>query len=86
MQDVPVHLSKFQMHKLTGMNSRFQSRVVPARRAMPAACTSVYVDKVMAFSAPTLARTAGMALRVGTARDWKREFIQQLLLAGACAL
>ena len=68
------------------MNSRFQSRVVPARRAMSAACTSVGVDKAMALSASALAQAADMALRDGTTRDWKRESILHLILVGACAL
>ena len=35
--------------------------------------------------APTLAQAAGMALRAGTNRDWKREFISHLLFAFAFA-
>ena len=36
------------------------------------------------FSASALARAADMALRNGTTRDWKREFILHLKLFGAC--
>jgi len=49
---------------------------------MSAACTSVDVDKAMALSASALARAADMALRDGTTRDWKREFILHLKLPG----
>ena len=34
---------------------------------------------------PTPAQAAGMNLRAGTTRDWKREFISHFLLAGARA-
>ena len=60
------------------MNSRLQSRVVPARRTMSAAYTGVGVDTVMTLFVPALAQAAGMALRGGTTRDWKREFILHL--------
>ena len=36
----------------------------------------------MALSAPTPVQEAGMALRVAPTRDWKREFISNLLLLG----
>ena len=81
------------------MNSRFQSRVVPARRVMSAAWASVGVESRshachlrscrrltwLFDSTPTLAQAADMTLRVGTTRDWKREFISHLLLAFAFA-
>ena len=49
---------------------------------MSAACMSVGADEVMTLSAPALARVADMALRDGTTRDWKREFILHLKLPG----
>ena len=64
------------------MNSRFQSRDGPSRRAMPAACTGVGVNKVMTLSTPTLVQAAGMALRGGPTLDWKRKFILYQFVAG----
>ena len=68
------------------MNPRFQSRVTPTRKAMPAACVGAEkrgCGQGQALSAFTLAQAADMALRVGISLDWKREFISHLQLAGA---
>jgi len=51
---------------------------------MSAACAGVGADKVKTLSAPTLVQAADMALRVGPALDWKREFILHLQVSGAC--
>ena len=52
---------------------------------MPAARASADANKAMALSTSTLVQAADMALRAGTTRDWKREFILHLYLGGACA-
>ena len=49
---------------------------------MPAARTSADANKAMALSTSTLVQVADMALRAGTTRDWKREFILHLELPG----
>ena len=45
----------------------------------------VQAPATLTLSAPAPAQAAGMTLRAGTTRDWKLEFISNLLLAFAFA-
>ena len=53
---------------------------------MPAAYTGMGANNIIQLCAPTLVQAAGMALRGGTTRDWEREFILHLFVAGLVLL